>query len=95
VQNREGRSFFGSSGQLGGKLLTGERGGALIDPELSGPITESGHKLKRICFVFEDSREAWPQLFIFLVSFTSCIYTPPPTRHTHTYEISASFSIIT
>lgn len=73
-------------GQLGGKLLTGERE-AQIDSQLSSPITESGHKLKRICFVLKTAMKhghnfLWLLLFHSLLSFTLFHHPNPPPPHT-------------
>ena len=70
--NRGGRSFGSSrdgSSQLRGKLLTGERERPRIDSELSSPITESGHKLKRICFVLKTAMKHGYNFFLFIYLF--------------------------
>lgn len=70
--SREGRRFGSShdgSSQLWGKLLTGERERPRIDSKLSPPITESGHKLKRIRFVPRTAvKHGGNFLFLFFIS---------------------------
>lgn len=91
--NREGRSFGSSrdgSSQLRGKLLTGERERPQIDSKLSSPITESGHKLKRICFVLKTAMKHGCNFLFFIYFLVSFIlYTAP------TFKITAQSSIIT
>ena len=74
----EGRSFGSSrrgSSQLRGKLLTGERERPQIDSKPSSPITESGHKLKRICFVLKTAMKHGCNFFYF---FISLLFIQPP-----------------
>ncbi len=75
--NREGRSFGSrrdGSSQLRGKLLTGERERPRIDSKLSSPITESGHKLKRICFVLKTAMKHGCNFFLFFL-FLGILYS--------------------
>lgn len=105
LRNRGGHSFGcgGGSSQLGGKLLTGVRE-AQIDSQLSSPITESGHKLKRICFVLKTAMKHSRNFFIIIIiiSFFALLYSfpssntppPPPPTHTHLWNKCSVLIII-
>lgn len=81
--NGEGHSFGSGcdgSSQLRGKLLTGERERPQIDSKLSSPITESGHKLERICFVSKTAMKHGCNFFFFyfFISWYPLLCEQPP-----------------